>query len=48
MCDDYKFLRYEPVDEGTIVRIILDRPGSRNAQNQDYSSNSRAQPRPLG
>jgi enoyl-CoA hydratase len=30
----YKYLRYEAVDEGAIVRIVLDRPDSRNAQNR--------------
>jgi enoyl-CoA hydratase len=31
---DYKFLQYETHDEGTIVRILLDRPEARNAQNR--------------
>ncbi|MGO8859702.1 MAG: enoyl-CoA hydratase [Acidimicrobiales bacterium] len=31
---DYKFLRYEEHDEGRIVRILLDRPDTRNAQNR--------------
>lgn len=31
---DYRFLRYESFDDGRIVRILLDRPGSRNAQNR--------------
>jgi enoyl-CoA hydratase len=31
---EYKFLQYESFDEGTIVRIMLDRPDARNAQNR--------------
>jgi enoyl-CoA hydratase len=31
---DYKFVKYEPQDDGTIVRIILNRPEARNAQNR--------------
>ena len=31
---DYKFLQYETYDEGRIVRIMLDRPDARNAQNR--------------
>jgi enoyl-CoA hydratase len=31
---DYRFIQYERLDEGTIARITLDRPGSRNAQNR--------------
>ncbi len=31
---DYKFLQYETHDEGAIVRILLDRPEARNAQNR--------------
>ena len=31
---EYKFLRYESFDEGRIVRILLNRPESRNAQNR--------------
>ncbi len=31
---DYQFLQYEEHDEGTIVRILLDRPDTRNAQNR--------------
>jgi enoyl-CoA hydratase len=31
---DYQFLQYETFDEGTIVRILLDRPDARNAQNR--------------
>ncbi len=31
---DYQFLTYETFDEGTIARILLDRPEARNAQNR--------------
>ena len=31
---DYEFLQYETHDDGTIVRILLDRPEARNAQNR--------------
>ena len=31
---DYKFLQYESYDDGTIVRILLDRPEAKNAQNR--------------
>ena len=31
---EYQYLRYEPHDDGTIVRILLDREKSRNAQNR--------------
>jgi enoyl-CoA hydratase/carnithine racemase len=31
---DYKFVLYEPVDDGRIVRITLNRPEARNAQNR--------------
>lgn len=31
---DYRYLRCERLDDGRIVRIVLDRPGSRNAQNR--------------
>ena len=31
---DYEYLRYEVHDDGAIVRILLDRPGARNAQNR--------------
>ncbi len=31
---DYKFLKYEEFDDGAIVRILLDRPEARNAQNR--------------
>jgi enoyl-CoA hydratase len=34
MADDYKFLLYESLDDGTIVRIMLNRPDARNAQNR--------------
>jgi enoyl-CoA hydratase len=30
----YDYLRYEPYDDGTIVRITLNRPAARNAQNR--------------
>jgi len=30
----YKYLTYELLDDGTIARIMLNRPGSRNAQNR--------------
>jgi enoyl-CoA hydratase len=30
----YEFIKYEPQDDGTIVRIILNRPETRNAQNR--------------
>ena len=30
----YEYLTYELLDEGTIARIMLNRPGSRNAQNR--------------
>ena len=30
----YKYLTYELLDEGTIARIMLNRPRSRNAQNR--------------
>jgi enoyl-CoA hydratase len=30
---DYRFIRYETLDEGTIARIYLNRPEARNAQN---------------
>ncbi len=32
--DDYQFLQYETHDEGAIVRILLNRPEARNAQNR--------------
>jgi enoyl-CoA hydratase len=31
---DYQFLQYETYDDGAIVRILLDRPEARNAQNR--------------
>lgn len=31
---DYQFLQYETHDDGAIVRILLDRPEARNAQNR--------------
>jgi enoyl-CoA hydratase len=31
---EYKFLQYESFDDGAIVRIMLDRPDGRNAQNR--------------
>jgi enoyl-CoA hydratase len=31
---DYDFITYEPVDDGSIVRIMLNRPKQRNAQNR--------------
>jgi enoyl-CoA hydratase len=31
---EYRYLTYESVDEGTIVRIMLNRPDARNAQNR--------------
>lgn len=31
---DYQFITYETFDDGTIARIMLDRPGARNAQNR--------------
>jgi len=31
---DYQFLQYETHDGGAIVRILLDRPEARNAQNR--------------
>jgi enoyl-CoA hydratase len=31
---DYKFVTYETLDEGTIARIMLNRPDARNAQNR--------------
>src|SRR4029079_12985590 len=31
---DYKFLQYETFDDGTIARILLDRPEAKNAQNR--------------
>jgi enoyl-CoA hydratase len=34
MTSDYKFITYETLDEGTIARIMLNRPDARNAQNR--------------
>jgi enoyl-CoA hydratase len=31
---EYQFLKYETFDDGAIVRILLDRPDARNAQNR--------------
>ncbi len=31
---DYDYIRYEPLDDGRLVRILLDRPEARNAQNR--------------
>jgi enoyl-CoA hydratase len=31
---EYKYVAYEPVDDGRIVRIMLNRPEARNAQNR--------------
>jgi enoyl-CoA hydratase len=31
---DYEFLQFESLDDGRIVRILLDRPDTRNAQNR--------------
>src|SRR5215469_17055916 len=31
---DYKYVLYETVDDGTIARIMLNRPEARNAQNR--------------
>ena len=31
---EYRFVTYEEIDDGTIVRIILNRPETRNAQNR--------------
>ena len=30
----YRYLTYELLDEGTIARIMLNRPAARNAQNR--------------
>ena len=32
--DEYRFITYETLDDGTIARIMLDRPEARNAQNR--------------
>ena len=34
MTDDYRYLTYTPIDDGRIVRIMLNRPEARNAQNR--------------
>lgn len=34
MSTDYRFLTYEELDDGRIVRIMLNRPEARNAQNR--------------
>jgi enoyl-CoA hydratase len=34
MTADYQFITYETLDEGSIARILLNRPSSRNAQNR--------------
>ena len=34
MADDYQFLLYESLDDGRIVRLMLNRPEARNAQNR--------------
>ena len=31
---DYRYIRYETLDDGVIARITLDRPRTRNAQNR--------------
>src|SRR5436190_3985345 len=31
---EYQYLQYETHDDGAIVRILLDRPDARNAQNR--------------
>jgi len=31
---DYKYVTYETFDDGTIARVLLNRPGTRNAQNR--------------
>src|SRR3984893_11091586 len=31
---DYKYVTYETLDDGTIARIMLNRPDTRNAQNR--------------
>ena len=32
--DEYQFILYEPIDDGRIVRILLNRPDARNAENR--------------
>jgi enoyl-CoA hydratase len=34
VADEYKFVTYETFDDGTIARIMLNRPDARNAQNR--------------
>ena len=34
MSEDYRYITYEVLDEGRIARIMLNRPGARNAQNR--------------
>ena len=34
MSDEYRFITYEALEEGTIARIMLNRPKARNAQNR--------------
>ncbi|MDN5913583.1 MAG: enoyl-CoA hydratase [Pseudonocardia sp.] len=34
MSEDYRFINYTTLDEGRVVRIMLDRPEARNAQNR--------------
>lgn len=31
---EYRYVRYEPIDDGRVVRILLDRPEARNAQHR--------------
>ena len=31
---EYKYVTYEPIDDGRIVRIMLNRPDARNAQHR--------------
>src|SRR5438067_11020183 len=31
---EYQYVLYEPVDDGRIVRVMLNRPDARNAQNR--------------
>ena len=37
---EYRFVTYETLDDGAIVRIMLNRPETRNAQNRRCSSSS--------
>jgi enoyl-CoA hydratase len=34
MTNDYRYITYESLDDGTVVRIMLNRPKARNAQNR--------------